>query len=305
MQALLALTTPDRHLRLRERVRMKPMLRDNLEALLGDANMEAQQWKGMWALVTGASAGIGVALARELATGGAHLVLTARRQDRLTSLAAELTSKYGIRTEIVSADLAQPDAPDKIFAFTQEKGISVDVLVNNAGFGSYGEFAKSDLRWTLDMVQVNCSAVLHLTRLYLSPMTERRRGYILIVASTASFQAVPFISAYAATKAFDLLLAEGLAEEVKPFGVRVCALCPGSTESEFHEVANQSGLVAAMRNRETAEKVARVGLQALAAGKSYVISGVVNYLTAHSQRLVPRRFVTRITSNMFRPREFK
>jgi short-subunit dehydrogenase len=112
---------------------------------------------------------------------------------------------------------------------------------------------------------------------------------------------VPFISTYAATKAFDLLFAEGLAEEVRPYGIRVCALCPGSTESEFHEVAGQAGLVAAMKNRETAEKVARVGLQALAAGKSYVISGMGNYLTAHSQRLVPRRFVTRITAKMFRP----
>ncbi|HEX9456185.1 MAG TPA: hypothetical protein VF935_01065, partial [Candidatus Acidoferrum sp.] len=104
-----------------------------------------------------------------------------------------------------------------------------------------------------------------------------------------------------ATKAFDLLLAEGLAEEMKPYGIRVCALCPGSTESEFHEVAAQSGVVAAVRNRETAEKVARVGLQALAAGKSYVISGMGNYLGAHSQRLAPRGLVTRITARMFRP----
>lgn len=264
--------------------------------------MQAQQWKGMWALVTGASAGIGAALARELAGGGAHLVLTARRQDRLASLAAELTAKHGIEAEVLSTDLAQPDAPEKIFAFTQAKNIGIDILVNNAGFGSYGEFAKSDLGWVLNMVQVNCSAVLHLTRLYLPPMIERERGYVLILASTASFQAVPFISAYAATKAFDLLFAEGLAEEARPYGVRVCALCPGSTESEFHDVANQSRLVAAMRNRETAEKVARVGLQALASGKSYVISGAVNYLTTHSQRLVPRRLVTRVTANMFRPR---
>jgi len=132
-------------------------------------------------------------------------------------------------------------------------------------------------------------------------MIERRRGDVLILASTASFQAVPFISTYAATKAFDLLFAEGLAEEVKPYGIRVCALCPGSTESEFQEVAGQSGVVAAMKNRESAEKVARVGLQALAAGKSYVISGAANYLVAHSQRLVPRRLVTRITAKMFRP----
>ena len=128
---------------------------------------------------------------------------------------------------------------------------------------------------------------------------------MLILASTASFQAVPFISTYAATKAFDLLFAEGLAEEVRPFGVRVCALCPGSTESEFQEVAGQTGVAAARRNRETAEKVARVGLQALAASKSYVISGIGNYLGAQSQRLVPRRVVTRVAGNMFRPKSVK
>lgn len=263
--------------------------------------MRGQPWRGMWALVTGASAGIGVALARELAAAGAHLVLTARRQDRLETFARELSAKHNVKTETFPADLAQPEACEEIFRFTQAKGIAVDILVNNAGFGSFGEFAESDLNWMLNMVQVNCSAVVHLTRLYLPAMVDRKRGYILILASTASFQAVPFISTYAATKAFDLLFAEGLAEELKPHGVRVTALCPGSTESEFHEIANQAGLAAAKRNRETAEKVARVGLQALAAGKPYVISGAGNYLGAHLQRLVPRSVVTRIAGGLFRP----
>jgi len=258
-------------------------------------------WAGKWALVTGASAGIGVALARELAAGGANLVLTARRKERLEDLAQELSAAHKIRTEVFAADLAQQDAPQQVFTFTLAKQIEIELLVNNAGFGGYGEFATADTQRLLDMVQVNCSAVVHLTRLCLPQMLKRRRGDVLILASTASFQAVPFISTYAATKAFDLLFAEGLAEEVRPYGIRVCALCPGSTESEFHEVAGQTGLVEAMKNRETAEKVARVGLQALAAGKSYVISGMGNYLTAHSQRLVPRRFVARITAKMFRP----
>jgi uncharacterized protein len=151
----------------------------------------------------------------------------------------------------------------------------------------------------LDMVQVNCSAVVHLTHLFLPDMIERRRGDVLIVSSRAAFQAVPYISTYAATKAFDLLLAEGLAEEMKPHGIRVCGLCPGSTESEFHVVAKQERFTS--KNQETAEKVARTGLEALAAGKSYVISGLGNYLGAHGQRLVSRRFVTRIAANMFRP----
>src|SRR3981081_1279164 len=144
------------------------------------------------------------------------------------------------------------------------------LLVNNACFGGYGGLPSIEIRRLLDMVQVNCAAVVHLTRLYLPEMVERRSGDILIVASTAAFQAVPYITTYAATKSFDLLFAEGLAEEVRHHGVRVCALCPGPTESEFLEVAGQRPH--SRRPQETAEKVARVGLRGLAAGKSLVIS---------------------------------
>ncbi len=161
------------------------------------------------------------------------------------------------------ADLAEPEGPAKIYEFTKQQGLEIDLLINNAGFGQYGELTQVETQRLLDMVQVNCTAVVHLTRLYLADMVSRRRGDILILASTASFQAVPFISTYAATKAFDLLFAEGLAEEMKPHGIRVCALCPGSTESEFHVIAGQEKFTS--KNQETAEKVARTGLQALAA----------------------------------------
>src|SRR5579863_2736691 len=256
-------------------------------------------WKGKWALVTGASAGIGKALAQELAQGGTNLVLTARRHDRLEALASELTAKHRIQAETFVADLAQPSAPEAIFQFTQRKGFSISLLINNAGFGQYGELHTTEMDRLVEMVQVNCTAVLQLARLYLPEMVARRSGDVLIVASTASFQAVPYISTYAATKVFDLYLAEGLAEEMQPYGVRVCALCPGTTTSEFHELA---GHPAHSKGREqSAESVARNGLKALAAGKSYVISGLGNYLGAHGERLVPRRFVTRIAAKMFRP----
>jgi short-subunit dehydrogenase len=258
------------------------------------------EWRGKWALVTGASAGIGVALAKELAAGGTNLVLTARRLARLQELAQKLGSKHNIRTEVFAADLTEIDAPKKIFAFTEEMAIEVDLLINNAGFGAHGELPQVETQRLLEMVQVNCGAVVHLTRLYLPGMVERGRGDVLILGSTASFQAVPYISTYAATKAFDLLFAEGLAEEMKPHGIRVCALCPGSTESEFHIVAGQEKFA---RKSETAEKVARTGLQALASGKSYVISGLGNYLGAVSQRLVPRRWVTRVAASLFRPKK--
>lgn len=260
----------------------------------------AADWRGKWALVTGASAGIGMALAEELASGGTNLVLTARRKDRLEVLAQRLSSSHNIQTEVFAADLADPAAPEEIFAFTHQKGIAVDLLINNAGFGKYGEFHSVPKERLLEMVQVNCSAVVHLTHLFVQGMVARRRGDILILASTASFQAVPYISTYAATKAFDLLFAEGLAEELKPYGIRVCALCPGSTESEFHVVAGQDKFI---HRAETAQKVARTGLTALAAGKSYVISGLGNYLGAHGERLVPRRFVTRTAARMFKPKE--
>lgn len=256
------------------------------------------EWSGKWALITGASAGIGAAFAEELAAGGTKLVLTARRKDRLEESARRLGETYKINTEIFPADLADPSAPEKIFAFTKEKGIEIDLLINNAGFGCYGEFHSVEKERLLDMVQVNCGAVVHLTHLYLPEMIARRRGDVLILASTASFQAVPYIATYAATKAFDLLFAEGLAEEMKPYGIRVCALCPGSTESEFHTVSGQEKFI---RKTETAAKVARTGLKALAAGKSYVISGLGNYFGTHGERLVPRRFVTKIAAGMFKP----
>jgi len=259
-----------------------------------------QEWKGKWALVTGGSSGIGVALAKQLAAEGTHLVLTARRRERLEELARTLRQSHGIRTEVFTADLARPEAPQEIYDFTKQKGIEIDLLINNAGFGQYGELTAMEPQRLLDMVQVNCAAVVHLTRLYIADMVARRRGDVLILASTASFQAVPYITTYAATKAFDLLFAEGLTEEMKPYGIRVCALCPGSTESGFHVVAGQEKFTG-RHAQETAEKVARTGLQALAEGKSYVISGMGNYWGAQMQRLVPRRAVVRVAAKMFRP----
>lgn len=258
----------------------------------------AATWSGQWALVTGASSGIGVALAEELAAGGANLVLTARRKDRLEALARRLAASYKVQTEVFPADLADPNSPETILAFVRDKRMDIGLLINNAGFGKYGEFPGVEKQRLFEMVQVNCAAVIHLTHLFLPGMIARRRGDILILASTASFQAVPYLCTYAATKAFDLLFAEGLAEEMKPYGIRVCALCPGSTVSEFHSVAGQEKFI---RRAETAQKVAQTGLRALAAGKSYVISGLGNYLGAHGERLVPRRFVTRTAARMFRP----
>jgi short-subunit dehydrogenase len=252
-------------------------------------------WKDQWAVVTGASSGIGQAIAQELANCGVKLVLTARRTDRLETFA----SKLSVPVEIVAADLEQPGAPRTIFGFTEARGIKPGLLVNNAGFGIFGEFREMDLDRQLAMIQVNCSAVVAMTRLYLPDMVQRQKGDILIVASTAAFQAVPYQTTYAATKAFDLIFAEGIAEEVKRFGVRVCAVCPGQTKSEFHEIAREP--IPKAMAVQSAQEVARIGLRALANGKHHVVCGFSNRLGMELQRLAPRRVVTAVSERLFRP----
>jgi short-subunit dehydrogenase len=146
-------------------------------------------WRGKWALVTGASDGSGRELARQLAAGGANLVLTARRGDRLAELALELTAQYKIHVETCPADLARPETPRELFRFTQQKQLPIEVLVNNAGFGKYGEFFRADSQRLMEMVQVNVAAVVvNVTHLYLPAMAERRSGYVLILSSTAAYQ---------------------------------------------------------------------------------------------------------------------
>lgn len=264
------------------------------------SNSEAARWRGKRALVTGASAGIGGAFAELLAAGGANLLLTARRRDKLEELASRLRSSYGVQADCIAADLEQPGAPDEIFAFAQGQGIAIDLLINNAGFGVYGEFQGSNLARQIGMVQLNCSAVVHLTHLFLPAMIQRRGGDILIVASTAAYQPVAYLATYAATKAFDLLFAEALAEEVKRYNVRVCALCPGPTDTEFQQVSGYP-LEDSPKGVETAAKVARTGLAALAAGKHSVISGFKNEMTVQAQRIAPRRLVTGAAEKMMRP----
>lgn len=256
------------------------------------------EFNGKWALVTGASAGIGVALARELARRGAKLILTARRKDRLASLAAEFAAQ-GVETRIVAADLNDPAAPQQIYDAVQD--LAVDILVNNAGLGQYGRFHESRPEQEFSMVRVNCEAVVRLSRLFVPRMVERRRGWVLVVSSVASFQPLPYLSTYAATKAFDRLFALGLAEEVAPYGINVTALCPGTTESEFFEIA----YAGAFRNRklQSAEEVARLAVAALARGRRTIIPKWSGRFTAFIVRLVPVGLVTRFVEKGARPKQ--
>jgi uncharacterized protein len=258
-----------------------------------------RDFQDKWALITGASSGIGAALARELAGRGAKLILTARRRDRLVALEAELAAK-GTETRIVVADLNDPAASQQIFDATAGAGIAVDILINNAGLGHYGAFTTSKAEQEISQVRVNCEAVVRLSRLFVPPMVERRRGWVLVVASTASFQPVPYLSTYAATKVFDRFFALGLAEEVARFGVKVTALCPGPTESEFFEVAGAS--VFRSRGVQAADVVARKGVDALERGKRTIVPHWNGRLTAFMVRFVPVGLITHFVEREARPK---
>ncbi len=241
------------------------------------------------ALITGASSGIGLDLARLFAKDGYSVVLVARSADKLTALAKELGG------EAIVADLRKPDAPLEIF----EKCGAVDALVNNAGFGVLGPFAKTDLTAELEMLQVNIVALTHLTKLFLRPMVERRSGAILNVASTAAFQPGPLMAIYYASKAYVLSFSEAIADELRNSGVTVTALCPGATATGFAAAADMEStrLFTAMKPMSSAD-VARIGYDGMRSGKRIVIPGLRNKMLAQSIRISPRRMVTAIVRRL-------
>src|SRR4051812_3624413 len=194
--------------------------------------------KRQTALVTGGSGGIGLELAKVLARNDFDLVLVARKRDTLEAAAGQLEGKFDIKAHVFAADLRIPEAPQTIFDFLLNENIAVDALVNNAGFGLGGEFAETELQSELDMIQVNISALTHLTKLFVPTMIKRRSGRVLNVSSTAAFQPGPLMAVYYATKAYVLSFSEALAEELRNTGVTVTALCPGPTDTDFAEVAH-------------------------------------------------------------------
>jgi len=258
-----------------------------------------KDFNGKWALVTGASAGIGVALARELAGCGAKLILTARRRDRLEALAGELTAS-GVEVRLVVADLNDPAAPQQIYDATEGAGIPVDILINNAGLGQYGAFCESPAEQELSQVRVNCEAMVRLARLFVQRMVERGRGWVLVTASTASYQPVPYLTTYAATKAFDRFFALGLAAEVARFGVKVTALCPGPTDSEFFKVAKWNLLNG--RGLQSTAAVARKAVAGLAQGKRTVLPGLGGGFSAFMVRFMPVGLITGLVEKALRPK---
>ena len=250
------------------------------------------------ALITGASSGIGEAFARKLAARGRNVLLVARSEDKLITLCNELGRINSIRAQHVALDLSQPDSPSRLFEEAQSRGLEIDLLVNNAGFGSFGDFAKLDLARQLNMIQLNVSALVELTHRFLLPMLQRRGGVIINVASTAAFQAVPFMATYAATKAFVLSFSEALWEENRQHGIHVMALCPGVTETNFFEAARSQKPPA--RTSQTPEEVVEAALRGLRRRKSHVVSGWTNIVMVEAERLAPRSLVVRIAGRMMR-----
>jgi short-subunit dehydrogenase len=243
-----------------------------------------------WALVTGASSGLGADFARELAAHGAHLVLVARREERLKQLAAELEGRHGVRTRVVAMDLGRPGAPKALHERMQAEAVPVDVLVNNAGFAVPGLFPRSDLARTLSMIRVNVDAPVALARLLLPGMLARDRGGILTVASVAGFSASPVQSAYGGTKAFLRVWSHSLHAELKHTNLAITALCPGVTDTEFFEAAGFSKMSGFLRWRADAAKVARKGVAAFAKGKMQLVPGGANKLLMFARRFTSERF---------------
>jgi short-subunit dehydrogenase len=241
------------------------------------------------ALVTGASAGIGRELAKLLAADGYDLVLVARRADELHALAGELSKAHGITAHVLPADLADPAASGKLFDEVTAKGLTVEVLVNNAGFGLLGPFAAADLGRTLALVQVNVVALTHLTGLFLPGMVQRRRGRVLNVGSTAAFQPGPLMAVYYATKAYVLSFSEALSKELEGTGVTVTCLCPGPTTTEFGGVSGMAETVFFRGpNVMAVGPVAAAGYRGLMRGKRLVVPGLMNRLLVTAGRFVPR-----------------
>jgi len=252
-------------------------------------------------LVTGASSGIGVELARALARRGHGVTLVARRKERLEQLAQELARGYGVRAEVLACDLADPVVRDGLAEDITALGLTVEVLCNNAGFGSAAPFIKLDREREVEMLRLNCEAVVDLCARYAPAMVERGRGAILNVASTAAFQPLPGQSTYAASKALVLSLTEAIHQELGGKGVAVTALCPGPVRTEFAEVAGIAKVEASTPSFlwATAESVAEAGVRGLEAGHRIVIPGAVNRIGAIAGSYTPRALSLRATARFY------
>ncbi|MFC0216336.1 SDR family NAD(P)-dependent oxidoreductase [Paenibacillus chartarius] len=261
---------------------------------------KSQSWSGEWALITGASSGIGQSFAHELASRGMHLVLVARSSQKLIMLAEQLERDYRIKAEAITADLSLIEAPRHIYDECRKRGIRVDMLINNAGFATHGRFEQVDGVRQQEEIILNVLAVMNMSHLFLPGMLQRHSGTVINVSSTAAFQPDPYMAVYGATKSFVLSFTEALYEENRDRGVRFLALCPGATETAFFDVVNAKE--ASVGRRDTPEHVVQAALRALESGRTYVVPGWQNYSLAQLSRFLPRKRLLGIVGNLLRPR---
>ncbi len=254
------------------------------------------------ALITGASIGIGKAFAEELAARNTNLVLVSRSEAKLNELAKQLQEKYQIQVDVIVKDLTELGTTEAVFNFTQEKGLTIDLLINNAGFGDYGDFAETDRERQIKMVQLNVLALVDLTHRFLPLMRERRSGSIINIASLAAFQPIPYLSVYAASKAFVRSFSEALWAENRHYGIRVLVSCPGPVETNFFVEAKFPPTLASKSNKiSTAEEVVLETLKALERGDStVVIGGPTTHLITKLGGIVPRRTLLNILEQQFK-----
>jgi len=255
--------------------------------------------KDRYALVTGASSGIGYELAKLFANDGKNIVIVARTQDKLQELKTEIENIYATNVIVLPKDLSNPNSPQEIFSELEKEGVKVDVLVNNAGFGVYGIFSDTDLQEELRMIQVNITSLTHLTKLFLMKMLENKSGHILNVGSTGSFAPVPLEAVYGASKSFVLSFSEALANELRGTGVSVTCLCPGFTDTGFYERAvGKEPNPNKRRQMMDAATIAKAGYKALEKGEAYTVPGLFYKLIPIGIRVFPRSWIVRISRRM-------
>ncbi|HTQ29152.1 MAG TPA: SDR family oxidoreductase [Puia sp.] len=254
-----------------------------------------------YAVITGASKGIGKAMAEELATKGYSLLLVARSADLLQELSSRLAGRYGVKADCLAVDLSATDAAEKVYQHCRNNQYPVTVLVNNAGYGLSGSFEKYSLADELNMMQVNMSALVQMTRLFLPVLRDQPKAYILNIASTAAYQAVPYMSLYAGTKAFVLTFSRGLRWELRKSGVSVTCVSPGATDTEFTVRAKigEKGLKTAAKVNMTPEAVAKMAIDGMLAGKAEIIPGLVNKLGAFLVWLMPKGLVEKTAMKIY------
>ncbi|NUP08073.1 MAG: SDR family oxidoreductase [Polyangiaceae bacterium] len=255
-----------------------------------------------YAVVTGASAGLGREFAKLLAADGFGLVLVARRRDELETLARELTASHGVEVVVLPSDLTDPTTPTTIVSEIERRGLEVEILVNNAGFGSNGNYWELDTQKELGMIQVNITALAHLTRLLLPGMVAKGRGRILNIGSTAGFQPGPFMATYYASKAFVNSFTEALAFELRGTGVTATLSCPGATATEFARVAgNDKSRLFKMGGTADAATVAKEAYLAMLAGKGTVVHGLKNKAGVQALRVSPRAAIVAVAARLNKP----